>query len=155
MPTLIDTFYIFGAKYLFVLSFIIAGIYFLRQPRELKKKMLLSGLTSLIVIFCLALLAGVLYNNPRPFVIEHFTPLIPHAPDNGFPSDHTLLTSAIASVIFFYNKKVGLLLLCISIIVGLSRVYVGVHHPIDIIASIIISFVGTSLVYIFLKRHSQ
>jgi undecaprenyl-diphosphatase len=154
MEIFLDSLFIFGAKYLFVLSFIIAGIYFLKQPMELKKKMVIFGIVSAILIYGIAFIAGHLYNNPRPFVVEHFTPLIPHDPDNGFPSDHVLMVSALTAIIYFFNRNVGLALLGISIIVAISRVYVGVHHPIDVIASILISFAGAFIVYIFLK-HAQ
>ena len=33
-------------------------------------------------------LAGALYAHPRPFVVFHAAPLVAHAADNAFPSDH-------------------------------------------------------------------
>lgn len=146
-----NSLFIFGAQYLFILSFVIAGVYFLKQSREIKKKMAVFGIVSLIIIYGIALIAGNLYNNPRPFVADHFTPLIAHASDNGFPSDHVLLVSAIAAILFFFHRKIGGALLLISVLVAISRVYVGVHHPIDVIASVVFSFVGTSITYICLN----
>ena len=84
------------------------------------------------------------YFDPRPFVVGNFTPLIPHAADNGFPSDHTLLGAAIAFAIFRFNKKLGLLLLFFAILVGFSRVLAGVHHASDIAGSIVIAGVDLS-----------
>lgn len=152
MQVFFNPLFIFGAKYLLILSFIIAGIYFLKQSSESKRKMVIFGIVAMILIYGIAFIAGHIYNDPRPFVVEHFSPLIPHDPDNGFPSDHVLMVSAIASVVYFFNRKVGFALLGISILVALSRVYVGVHHPIDVIASVVISFVGASIAYIFLKH---
>ncbi len=151
MQFLLDSLFIFGAKYLFILSFVIAGIYFLKLSWESKKKIVAFGLASIILIYGISFIAGHLYYNPRPFVIDNFTPLIPHAPDNGFPSDHVLMVSAIAAIVCFFNRKVGLTLLGISILVAISRVNVGVHHSIDVIASVVFSFVGASMAYIFLK----
>ncbi|MDB5204557.1 MAG: phosphatase family protein [Candidatus Taylorbacteria bacterium] len=151
MENFLNPLFIFGAKYLFILSFIIAGVYFLKQSWESKKKIVLLGLISVIIIYAIAFIAGQLYNDPRPFVIEHFTPLIPHDPDNGFPSDHVLMVSAITAVVYFFNRKISFILLGISILVAISRVYVGVHHPIDVIASVVFSFVGASITYTFLK----
>lgn len=147
----LDSLFIFGAKYLFILSFVIAGIYFLKLPWESKKKIAVFGVISIILIYGIAFIAGHLYDNPRPFVADHFTPLIPHDPDNGFPSDHVLMVSAIAAVVYFSNRKIGLILLGIGILVAISRVYVGVHHPIDVIASVVFSFVGASMAYISLR----
>src|SRR5919202_4656794 len=42
---------------------------------------------------------GLLYNDPRPFVVGHFQPLISHPADNGFPSDHALLAAALVAVV--------------------------------------------------------
>ena len=152
MDNLLDLLFIFGAKYLLIISFIIAGVYFLKQPLESKKKMVAFGVLSIIIICSLAFVAGYLYNDPRPFVVEHFTPLVAHIPDNGFPSDHVLIVSAIAAIVYFFNRKVGLALLGISILVAISRVYVGVHHPIDVIASLVISFDGAGITYLILKH---
>ena len=152
MSIILDQFFIFGAKYLFLLSPLIASIFFFRQSWVSKKKMIALGILSAVIIYGIALVGGHVYDNPRPFVIEHFTPLIPHSPDNGFPSDHALMVSAIAAVVYLFNRKIGFVLLAIAILVAISRVYVGVHHPIDVIASIAFSFIGTSIAYILLKH---
>ena len=138
---------IFGAKYLYLAAIIVAVLYFLKQPREIKKKIIILGLVSLPVIYIVAKLAGLLHYNSRPFVVGNFTPLIPHADDNGFPSDHTLILAAIASLLYPFNKKISLLLWFITLAVGLSRVFAGVHHLVDIFASIIIAISIAALTY--------
>ena len=149
-------FYIFTAKYLFISSFVIGGIYFLQQPRVHQKKILLFGTVSVILIYTCAVLAGHIYNNPRPFVVGHFAPLIPHSPDNGFPSDHMLLVSAIASILtYFANRRVIISLWFITLLIAISRVYVGVHHPVDVIASTLFSLGGTYVVWLTLTYHNK
>ena len=142
-----DLLAIFGAKYLFVFSLLSGGVYFLRISRNDQKRLLILGVISLPLIFLTALIAGHLYYDPRPFVVRHFTPLVPHDPDNGFPSDHTLLVSAVAAIISMCNRRVATILWLIAILVALSRVYVGVHHSSDVIASMIISITILALVY--------
>ena len=83
-------------------------------------------------------LANRVWFDPRPFVVGHFRPLIEHAADNGFPSDHTALTMALAAIVFPYNRKFGWLLVGISVAVGLARVLAGVHHVADIVGSIVL-----------------
>lgn len=143
--------WIFGAKYLFVVALGIAavGFYFL-SPSD-RKKVALLALISLPVAFLLSRIAGWLYVNPRPFVVDHFTPLISHVADNGFPSDHTLLISVVAMLFWWSKKNISLLLWALALLVGISRVTVGVHHPIDIIGSMLISICTVVLVHIFLK----
>lgn len=145
-------FAIFGAKYLFVASFIIAGIYFLKADRDLKKKIMVFSAITFPSILLVASLAGQVYENPRPFVVEQFTPLIPHTADNGFPSDHVLLVSAIAAVFSFFNRRLGVELWFIASLVAFSRVYVGVHHPVDVLGSMLISIFVTFIVYATIKK---
>lgn len=147
-----DAVFVFGAEYLFLSVPLIAGIYFFKQSWDSKKKMIIFGTISVSIICIIAFTASYLYNDPRPFVVGHFTPLVAHAPDNGFPSDHVLLVSAIATIVYYFNRKVSFALLVITILVAISRVYVGVHHPIDVIASIIFSFVGTFIAHTLLTN---
>ena len=144
--------FIFGAKYLFIFSILISGIYFLKQSWPLKKKIAIFGITSIVLMYSTALVVGHIYNNPRPFVVEHFIPLIPHTPDNGFPSDHVLLVSAIAAIILFFSRRIGALLWLITILVAISRVYVGVHHSVDVIASMIIALVVSYIVSVIVRK---
>jgi undecaprenyl-diphosphatase len=156
MPNLTIPFFIFGAKYAMILSFVVAGGYFLKVPREEQKRMVLFAALALPLIYLTSLIASALYDNPRPFVVGNFTPLIPHAPNNGFPSDHTLLVSAIAAVCSFYSRRVGVILWVIALYVGISRVYVGVHHPVDIVGSAVIAVTVSLLVFFginFLKNN--
>ena len=148
---MVDAFFIFGAKYLAFIPLIIAGLFFIKQRQDKKREIFLVSLISVIFVGIIAFIAGHLFYNPRPFVIGHFTPLIPHAPDNGFPSDHTLLAAFVASVFTIYNKRLGIALWIIAVLVAISRVYVEVHHPIDVIGSIIISILGTYLGYLIYK----
>ncbi|MEK7227371.1 MAG: phosphatase PAP2 family protein [Patescibacteria group bacterium] len=133
---MLNLFFIFGAKYLYLVSVLVAMIFFYRAPAEARKEMLIRGAILFTLAFILSLVARALYFNPRPFVTERFMPLVPHAPDNGFPSDHVLLVAAIAKLIAFFNKRIALWLWLIVGVVALSRIYVGVHHLLDVAASI-------------------
>lgn len=147
-----DSFFIFCAKYLFALSVLTLGIYFLRQPKANWKRMILFAVSSAALAFLIAKLGGLLYYDPRPFVVGNFTPLIPHAPDNGFPSDHALLVSAIAMIGTLWNKKWGFVLWILAILVAIGRVYVGVHHAMDIFGSFAISIVAVLMVSYILRK---
>src|SRR3989344_88364 len=119
-----DVFFIFGAKYLFVLSPFILVYFFFKISSEKRKQILIFTCVSLPLTYLAGLLARELYFNPRPFVVGGFEPLIPHAPDNGFPSDHILLLSALASLVLVYDKKFSITFWSIVLLVGLSRMYV-------------------------------
>src|SRR4051812_41640540 len=105
--SLVDSLAIFSANYLYLFLLLIALVWFIVQPRAAQIEMAAWGLAALPLMLILLIIAGFVYNDPRPFVAEHFTPLIPHSADNGFPSDHTLICSATATIVFFFNKKMS------------------------------------------------
>jgi len=146
--------FIFCAQYLYIIALIITFLWFLKQARARQKEVLTLMCICLSLIFVASFIAGHLYYNPRPFVLENFKPLIPHQPNNGFPSHHVLLISAISAVIFFFSRRVSLLLWILTLFVGLSRVYTGVHHIVDVVASVLISVILVSLIYFLYPKHS-
>lgn len=144
---------IFGAKYLYLVIVVFALAYIWRQPKELRWKIVLSAVIALPLTYITAKIISNFYYDPRPFVIGQFIPLLPHAADNGFPSDHTLLSGAIAAVVFFFHRKLGASLFVVAFLVGASRVFSGVHHFADIFGSLAIAIIVTYVVfeYIFPK----
>lgn len=138
-----ETLIIFGAQYSYLVIVIASLAYILCQPKELRWKIIVCAAIALPLAYIVAKILSQLYYDPRPFVVGNFQPLLPHAADNGFPSDHTLLSSAIAAVVFFFNRKLGMTLLAIAFLVGASRVYAGIHHFVDIFGSMAIAMVVT------------
>jgi len=147
MNHIADFIFIFGAKYLYLFVVIVAFAWFLCQPRPKQKEFIIFICICLPLIFVLSEIAGRLYYSPRPFVLGQFEPLIYHKPDNGFPSHHTLLVSTISAVIFIFNKRIGLLLWGVSFFVGISRVYTGVHHAVDIAAGVLIPVISVASIF--------
>ena len=133
---------IFSAKYLYLLEIVLAVVYLFLQNRSKQKSIIILSAIFLPLTYIVAQIIAAFYFDPRPFVVGNFTPLISHALDNGFPSDHMLLTSAIASILFVNNKKIGVIAWIIAIVVGVSRVYAGIPHVTDIVGSAVIAIVS-------------
>jgi undecaprenyl-diphosphatase len=150
-----DIIYIIGAKYLFIVPIFLFVFVYIKASKFQKRDLLIFSLPS----FALTLLIGKILNRfiytSRPFISEGFSPLIEHAPDNGFPSDHTLLVASIAMIISFYNRKLGTFLWILTILVGISRILVGVHHLTDILGSILIAIFSTTTIYWLLKKRKM
>jgi len=146
-----DLIFIFGAKYLHLLIILIAAAWFLIQPRARKKEILIIACVAVPLVIIVSRIAGHLYYNPRPFVAGNFEPLIYHKADNGFPSHHALLVFFISTVVFVFSRRAGLLLGVLALFVGFSRVYAGLHHPIDIAGSMLIAIVSVTLIYVLVK----
>jgi len=78
-----------------------------------------------------------LYYRPRPFEVLQIVQLIPEN-NSSFPSGHAALYFALSTVIFFYNRKLGAIFLAVSALMGVARIYVGVHWPLDILGGAVI-----------------
>lgn len=147
-----DFLIIFGATYLIAVPILVLLAYVVfARGRVLRQLAWLTAL-SLPVAYVLGRVAGMLYTDPRPFVAGHFTPLIAHSADNGFPSDHTLLAATLAMVVLYIDKRAGALLWIVAIVIGTSRVLAGVHHTTDIVASMLIAAVTVPLCQYVIAR---
>lgn len=98
----------------------------------------------------IALLVNVLihavYYHPRPFITQHVNQLVPHAADSSFVSDHSVLVFSIAFVFILRGEKLKYIALIWAILVGVSRMYVGVHYPLDILGAAFLTFITSGLV---------
>ena len=130
------------AKYLFVVVGLLGFIYWLTVSKHEKIRLIVFGAIVGVVTFFLVKVGAALFFDTRPFIALHVAPLYPHGADNGFPSDHTALTAFAALTIFSSSKRVGLVLLAMSVLIGLSRIIGHIHAPIDIVGSLIFAFAG-------------
>jgi undecaprenyl-diphosphatase len=128
-----DSLKIYAAKYLFVAVVLVLGWVWIRQTRRRKVELAVATVIAGLVALVVSRVAAKFYYDPRPFVASHVKPLIAHAADNGFPSDHALLAATLSAVTYACSKKWGLVAFGLAILVGLGRVLVHVHSPIDII----------------------
>ncbi len=119
-------------------AFYLYGVY--RKDKMLRYAAVDTLAITVINMF-LGFVIGIFYYEPRPFVFNKVNLLIPHAPDTSFPSDHSLGTMSIALGINNYYKICGKVLIILSLLVGVSRVYVGVHYPMDVVGSYLVVFV--------------
>ena len=79
--------------------------------------------------------------------------VLPKATGYSFPSGHTQTAAAVFMPLALYFKKYGLKILCVFIflMVGLSRMYLGVHTPVDVIVSIALT-VGIAFIVDYIQK---
>lgn len=88
-----------------------------------------------------------LYFRPRPFA-EHEVSLLFYEPtDSSFPANSMAATFAIAAAVFGVNRRVGMVMYVVATIYAFSRVYAGVHYPLDVTAGALIGIVIAWLVF--------
>ncbi len=141
-----DSTIVFVAKYFLFVSLGVTVWFWWRCDRATRIELLVRLVVGGLLALALATVAGHLYYDTRPFVTEHVKPLFAHAADNGFPSDHALLTSFLGFSVLLYSKKVGAVLLAIAVAVGAARVAAHVHAPVDIVGSFVFSAVAALVV---------
>ena len=141
-----DTLTVIGAKYLIILPLLLVCWEFWRATPEERGVMLRRGILAGLLAIAFAKIGGAFYNEPRPFVARHFTPLIPHEPDNGFPSDHTLLAFTCVFLLLAQLAIPEMILaaLC-GLVIAASRVRSGLHSPLDIGASIVFAAIAVGI----------
>src|SRR4051794_33136679 len=134
-----DATLIVNAWTIFVVVAIAAGTWFVARPGgTLRPKLAAAsaGLAALIGLAANAVL-GNLWFHERPFAAhpKQTVLLVHHAADNSFPSDHATVAFAVAFAVLAFHRRLGLALLAGACVVGLARILVGVHYPVDVAAS--------------------
>lgn len=96
-----------------------------------------------------AILKGLnlLYFRPRPFAQHAVHLLFYHPTDSSFPSNAAALGFAIAAGVWFYNRAWGWGLLVIAGLFGLSRIFGGVHYPLDVLAGAVLGWSSAYFIY--------
>jgi undecaprenyl-diphosphatase len=87
-----------------------------------------------------------LYFRPRPFANQVVNLLFYQPTDSSFPSNAATLGFAIAAGVWFYNRAWGWGLLVFAALFGLSRVFGGVHYPLDVIAGATLGWMSAWLI---------
>jgi len=149
---MLDQIIIFCAQYLPFLILGIAVIFFARLEKSRRISALVLFATSSVIAFIADKILNRLIESPRPFMVNDIVPLFPHSADNGFPSEHVLFAMVIASVVFAYSRKLGIVLGILALVIGLARVAAYVHHPIDVLGGMLIAFVAVSGTFYVLSR---
>ncbi|MGD1003543.1 MAG: phosphatase PAP2 family protein [Minisyncoccia bacterium] len=117
--------------YLLVLAFLVLVYY----QKGWRRKVYLFCEAALAIILARGIVTTAIqcfYHEPRPFSFYNFTPLISET-GWSFPSAHAAWFFALALVIWFANRKWGWWFFALAVLMGLARIYAGVHWPMDVV----------------------
>jgi undecaprenyl-diphosphatase len=124
---------------------------FWKKTRPIGITVLLSLLFDFLIIN--VTLKG-LVARPRPFVVnEAIAPLVGGvSPYRSFPSGHSGGSfAAMLALSKWVPKKVGIPAIILAAMVALSRLYVGVHYPTDILGGFVVGLVCSFAAYRIVK----
>ncbi|SFE75862.1 undecaprenyl-diphosphatase [Bacillus sp. OV194] len=115
---------------------------------ENKRTAIYAGCTTAFALL-LNLILHLVYYHPRPFAVHHVHKLIPHSMDSSFVSDHAIVVFSIAWILWMRGSRWRVPVLCWAVVIGISRIFVGVHYPADIAGSAVIAYACGYLVVRF------
>lgn len=129
-----------------VLAIIMTRHYKKEKYFEIAKLCLYALILSGIIAGCLKLA----FHSPRPFtVLENVRQLTMPTEPNSFPSGHTSSTLSIITVLIWMlreNKAIVALLIMFAFLIGFSRIYVGVHYPLDVLTGAAVGIISGVIV---------
>lgn len=136
----------------FVLIAFVAACLWKFKANFWRAVLLLAVSVSLADVICYRVIKQSV-SRQRPFQSESFGPQvrkIGHAHGNSFPSNHAANTFAGASTLSYLFPTFSYFFYAYAALVALSRVYAGVHYPMDIIFGALLGlFVAISIRRLF------
>ncbi len=120
-----------------IFAMMIAFIFFLRGDHLLAYEFALGTLTLWLVVE----LIKILIQRTRPYIKLNKIRIVgSRASGYSFPSGHTSQTFFMATLVTHYfavNVSISLVLYLIAVLVGITRIYVGMHYPRDVLGGAI------------------
>ena len=122
------------------------------------KKLRPCGIAIILSLLCKELLGNMLLKNlvarQRPCWIDTTIPLLVSSPSSfSFPSGHTFDGFAASVSVFLYNKKLGIAAIVVAAIIAFSRLYLFVHFPTDVLASVVLGTFVAVVVHHFVEKY--
>ena len=102
-----------------------------------------------------------IFRIPRPWIKDSNFTIVEAARENAtgysFPSGHTQNAASYMGAIFMFtkNKAAKILSVLLMLLVGLSRMYLGVHTPMDVGVALILGFILMFIFYPFFSKRED
>ena len=127
---------------------IILTLILLLIPKTRKTGIIMTAALLVDLVLCNLLLKN-LVARTRPFDVNTAVQLLVAKPkDYSFPSGHTAASFASVTALYFAGeKKMWKVALVLAVLIALSRLYLYVHYPTDIIGGVIFGSLSGYLGY--------
>ena len=102
-----------------------------------QRRLALYLLVAMTLFFFLGAGMKLVIDRPRPFE-ELLIDTAYHPLGSSFPSGHTMGISTAATTIALRHRWAALPMAGVAVLVGASRILLGVHYPLDVIAAAVI-----------------
>ena len=113
--------------------------------RMANQKAAIYGILAQAVANGIVKLNNLLYFRPRPFADMRVNMLFYEPTDSSLPSNPAAVGFAFATAVWMVNRRVGALLYVLAAVFAFSRVYAGVHYPLDVVVGAAVGVVGAAV----------
>ena len=91
------------------------------------------------------------FGRERPYkMVENINTFKIELKDYSFPSGHTTASFCMAATLSLNMPKLSIFLYILAMIIGISRIYLAVHYPTDVLVGIILGVASSMIVHFFL-----
>lgn len=133
---LLDQLAIFLATYAgVIMAMVVVGLLIARK--EYRQMAMVALVSALISRYFFVTLIRLWYQRPRPISVDAMHQLVVNT-QWAFPSGHASFFFALSTGVYLYHKKLGVVFYIVSILMGISRIFIGVHWPTDILAGVVL-----------------
>jgi undecaprenyl-diphosphatase len=150
----LDIIAVFFAQYIQYIILVVFAAALLLQS-DVRRRIYGLAFTTISLILSWGVIKAAInyaFYRPRPFVAYNITPLFPHEADSSFPSGHATIFFTIATLVtLIFGRRWGMWAFIMAALIGLARVYVGVHYPLDIIAGALIGILSPLIIRLILS----
>lgn len=164
ISSFLDSIGIFLADYFqyFLVVFLLIFLFWPRTKAAKNRLMVICAfISALFSRFFITEIIRFFYHRPRPYIVlESAQKIISESKDfTSFPSGHATFFFALAAGVYFYNKKLGVFFFITAVLMGVARIFTGVHWTSDILAGAVVGMVVawavTKSIINFKKRYEQ
>ncbi|MFG6654770.1 undecaprenyl-diphosphate phosphatase [Scandinavium sp. M-37] len=137
---------IFLAKDLISIVPLLAVVLWLWGPRGqvcAQRQLVIKLAMAIGISLLLSWTVGHVFPHDRPFVDGVGYNFLHHSADDSFPSDHgTVIFTFALAFLFWHRLWSGVLMMIIGCVIAWSRVYLGVHWPLDMVGGFLAGLSG-------------
>lgn len=135
-------------------TFIISSLILLMVfGTPLVRVLTLASALSLLVSHIPVLILKKVYPRKRPYVVlDKIYVTDEPLKDHSFPSGHTTAIFSTVVPFMMYDVHLAVVLLPLALSVGISRMYLGLHYPSDVLAGIVLGHTTGILAYYVVAR---